>query len=265
MSQPILVTGGSGTLGRVVVAKLAEAGKRPCVLSRRPAPADSPHLWATADLLSGEGVAEAVAGAGVVIHCATPGMSMKKEIAAVGTVVEAARRAGCPHLVYVSIVGVDRVPFGYYKGKVAAERLVERCGVPYTILRATQFHDLLRVLFAGAARLPVMPVPGLPFQPVDVRDVADRLVELALDAPAGRAADVAGPQVRQAADLARAYLTATGRRRPIAPVRLPGALFRAFRQGRHLAPDHAVGRITFESYLAGHPAPASLSYRGGRR
>jgi uncharacterized protein YbjT (DUF2867 family) len=266
VDELIAVTGGTGALGRVVVDRLVDAGSGVRVVSRGPRPADdnAQYEWASADLHSGRGADEALANAGVIVHCATA-FGRGKEPDLAGKVIDTAKRAGSPHLVYVSIVGVDRVPLGYYQGKLAAERLIEQSGLPHTILRATQFHDLLRVLFAGAAKVPAMPVPELRFQPIDVRDVAARLAELALGDPLGRAPDIGGPQVRDATDLARAYLLATGRRRPVLPVRLPGAVFRSYRRGGHLTPEHATGEITFEQYLAEHPDPRGVSYRGKRR
>lgn len=259
MGKRILVTGGTGLLGRRVVERLARDGHDVRGLSRRPQASPG---WVVADLKTGQGVREAVAGVDVIVHCATAfGRGSEVEIA--GRVVDAAGRAGA-HLAYVSIVGVDRVPLPYYQGKLAAERLIERSGRPHTILRATQFHDLLRVLFAGAARSPLMPVPALRFQPVDAGDVADRLADLAVGEPLGRAADFAGPRVRDARDLAGAFLRATGRRRRVVPIRVPGRTFRAYRDGGHLAPDHAEGTVTFEDYLAAHPDPWATSYRGKR-
>lgn len=257
----ILVTGGTGLLGRKVVERLARGGHGPRITSRRPHPA-SDHDWVVADLKSGEGVREAADGTDVIVHCATA-FSRGGEADIARTVVDAARRADA-HLVYVSIVGVDRVPLPYYQGKLAAERVIEQSGAAHTILRATQFHDLLRVVFAGAAKSPVMPVPAFRFQPVDAGEVAGRLAELAAGEPLGRAPDFGGPQVRHARELAGAFLRATGRRRLVLPVRAPGRIFRAYRDGGHLAPDHAVGTVTFEDYLAAHPAPTSTSYRGKR-
>jgi uncharacterized protein YbjT (DUF2867 family) len=264
--EQIVVTGGAGMLGAQVVARLLDAGHEVRVVSRRPRPAEDTtrHGWATADLASGQGVADAVAGADVIVHCATTMIGRKSEIALTANLVDAARQAGGPHLVYISIVGVDRVPFGYYEGKLGSERLIERSGLPYTILRATQFHDLLRTVFAIAAKSPVMPVLDIPFQPVDASEVADRLASLALDEPAGRAPDMGGPQVRSARQLAQVYLRATGRSRTLLPVRLPGKVFRAYRDGGHLAPEHATGTITFADYLAAHPNPRAGSYRGPR-
>lgn len=268
MADPILVTGGTGVLGRLVVERLVADGCPVRVMSRRPRPRgdDRPGVtWATADLASGTGVDAAVAGVRAIVHCATA-LNGRREPELARVLVDAARRAGAPHLVYVSIVGVDRVPFPYYRGKLAAETLIEESGVPCTIQRATQFHDLLRTVFAAAAKSPLMPVPAIPFQPVDAAEVADRLARLAEGPPVGRAGDMGGPQVRDARALARAYLTATGRRRLLLPVRLPGAVFAAYRRGGHLAPDHAVGEVTFEAYLAARAdSLRTASYRGTRR
>jgi uncharacterized protein YbjT (DUF2867 family) len=95
----------------------------------------------------------------------------------------------------------------------------------------------------------ILALGGVSFQPIDVGEVAARLVELALDAPAGRVPNMGGPQIRTSTDLTRTYLRATGRRRLVVPIRLPGAVFRSYRQGGHLAPDHIVGHITFDEFL----------------
>jgi uncharacterized protein YbjT (DUF2867 family) len=261
MDEPILVTGGTGVLGREVVDRLVAAGRQVRVVSRNPPAVPMAGAeWIKTDLLTGEGLPAAVRGIGVIVHCATSQNRVKDVIAATN-LIEVAHREGAPHLIYISIVGVDRVPYPYYKGKFETEKLIEQSGLPFTILRATQFHDLLRTLFAWTAKFPVMFTPALSFQPVDVAEVADRLAELAVGSPAGRVDDMGGPQVRRAADLARAYLSATQRRRFVLGVRLPGKAFAAFRQGGHLAPDHAVGRRTFEQYLAGRAEPRSTSYR----
>jgi uncharacterized protein YbjT (DUF2867 family) len=247
--QPILVTGGTGTLGREVVARVLDAGHEVRV-SRHARPADGPApLTATAiDLRSGEGLDAAVAGVDTIIHCAT---TARGDVQAAHNLIAAARRANVPRLLYISIVGVDRVPLRYYRAKLQVERLIEHSGLEWTILRTTQFHDLVLRLSQALARSPVMIVPAATsVQPIDAREVAGRLVELATTARAGRVPDMGGPQVRSARDLARAYLRASGRHRLVLPVRLPGAVFRGYRHGGHLAPERAVGQVTFEEFLA---------------
>jgi uncharacterized protein YbjT (DUF2867 family) len=244
----ILVTGGTGTLGRVLVIRLAGAGHKVRVLSRRPRPPSAePHAWATGDLRRGQGIAEAVAGADVIIHCAT---AARGDDVAAANLMATAHRGGAPHLVYISIVGVDTVPLGYYRTKLKTERLIRESGLPWTIQRTTQFHDLILLACTALARLPVMLVPaGISFQPLDVAEVAERLARLAAAPAAGRVPDMAGPQVRSSAELARSYLRVAGRRRGVLPVWLPGAAAVGFRRGGHLAPGNAVGRVTFEQFL----------------
>jgi uncharacterized protein YbjT (DUF2867 family) len=252
--QPILVTGATGTLGRAVLPRLIAAGHGVRALSRRPPASDPPGgvEWVVGDLDTGAGLADAVRDVAAIIHCATDARAPKRDMLATRNLIEAAASAR-PHLVYISIVGVDRVPLGYYQVKRQVESLVERSGLGWTILRTTQFHDLVLMLMQLLARSPVMPVPaGVSVQPVDVGEVAERLVQLALAGPAGRVPDLGGPAVRTAGELARAYLRASGRRRVLLPTWLPGRTFRAYRRGGHLTPEHADGRRSFEEYLAEH-------------
>jgi uncharacterized protein YbjT (DUF2867 family) len=153
--------------------------------------------------------------------------------------------------VYVSIVGVDRVPLRYYREKLAVEQVIERSDLPWTILRATQFHDLVASLLGLAARVPVVPVPAATsFQPIDVPEVAAHLIALAAGGPVGRADDLGGPQVRSAADLARVYVRSKGLRRRVLPVRLPGRVAGALRSGGLLATGYPGAGRTWEEFLA---------------
>lgn len=251
----ILVTGATGTLGRVVARKLLTPEREVRVLSRRTAAADTPYAWHTGDLRTGAGIADAVRGAETIIHCA----SGLRDLEVTRNLLEAEARENKDspaHLVYISIVGVDRIPFFYYNAKLAAESVIETSGRPYTILRATQFHDLIARLVDSQKRLPVVFMPSGRVQPVDVRDVADRLIDLALGDPAGRAPDFGGPEIRTARDLARACDIARGRSRRVVSVPVPGPAGRGVRAGANLVPEifgvegKAVGKIIFEEYLA---------------
>ena len=256
MTSRILVTGGTGTLGRQVVPRLRDAGCEVRVLSRRSHDADGIE-YVTGDLLNGEGVQAAVDGVGTIVHCAG---SSKGDDDATRNLVRAASRSGAEHLVYISVIGADRVPvvsrvdrtmFGYFATKQAAERVVTDSGIPWTTLRATQFYDLILMVAQQLTKLPMIPVPaGFRFQPVDTGEVAARLAELALGAPAGLVPDIAGPHVHTVPDLLRAYLRARRKHRLLVPVRLPGQAARAIRAGANLAPERAVGHRTWEDFLA---------------
>ncbi|MGW2560775.1 SDR family oxidoreductase [Streptomyces sp. NPDC001514] len=237
----MLVTGGTGTLGRHVVARLGELGHDVRVLSRHSAAYP-------VDLRDGAGLDAAVAGVDVVVHCASTRTGGDEQAAT--NLVAAAKRAGVGHLVLISIVGVDRVPLGYYATKLRVEKIIEGSGIGWTVLRTTQFHDLVFTILHSAAKLPLMPVAsGVRIQPVETAEVAARLAELAAGTPAGRVADMGGPEVRTLSELARLYLRATGRRRVLVPLWVPGRTFRALQRGLNLAPDQAVGKRTFEDFL----------------
>ena len=260
--RTVLVTGATGTLGRDLVPALRAGGIDPLLLSRRPDPDPARR---TADLLTGSGLRDALAGVGTVLHLAAG----RDQPRAARVLLDAAAAEGVDHLVFVSIVGVDRIPLSYYRAKRAAEQVVEDGPVPWTTLRAAQFHQLVVGMFAAQRLSPVLLVPDIPLQPIDTRAVADRLVELATAAPAGRVDDLAGPEVRGLPALARAYQGHTGSRRPVAPVRVPGRAFAAFRAGHQLAKDSPAGGRTFEEFLAdtvpgpGDPGDGRPSARRG--
>jgi uncharacterized protein YbjT (DUF2867 family) len=250
---PILVTGGTGTLGTHVVRRLRERGRRVRVLTRHARPADSGVEYAVGDLAGGTGLVGAVAGADVIVHCAS---ASKGDAEATRNLVAAASaEGGRPHLVYISIVGVEGVRFGYFRTKLAAEQVVVDSGLPWTILRSTQFYDFVLSGIRSTTRFPIVPAPaGFLCQPIDVEEVADRLADLALGPPSGRVPDIGGPQVSTWADLVRQYLRATGRRRPVVAVPLPGT--RAIRAGGLLVSgpgaggEGADGRRTWDRFLA---------------
>jgi uncharacterized protein YbjT (DUF2867 family) len=261
--DPILVTGGTGTVGRHVVRRLNSAGHHIRVFTRQQRNDEKGVSFARGDLLSGIGLDAAVGGVATIIHCAG---SSKGDETATRHLVDAAARIGRPHLVYISVVGADRVPmigsidrmmFGYFGMKRRAEQVVANSAIPWTILRATQFHDLVLLVLQNLVKLPIVPVPsGFSFQPIDADDVAGRLVDLALKQPSGLAPDIAGPRVYTASELASGYLYAIGRSRAIVPIRLPGSAARALRAGANLAPACAVGGTTWEEFLASRLPPS---------
>lgn len=243
MPEPILVTGGTGRLGSRLVPRLATATDREIRLltrsSRESTLATVRHV--TGDLRTGEGLASAVDGVKTVVHCAS---DTKGDAEAAQHLVRALSQAGeKPHLVHISIVGVDQVSFGYFRSKHEAEQVVTGSGLPWTVLRVTQFYEFVLEGAEKAARYPFVPVPArFLVQPVDTRDVAARLTELALAEPAGRVPDLAGPEVFTADEMIRAYLRARGRRRPVLPLWMPGTA--QIRSGALLPSSEAAGVVT---------------------
>jgi uncharacterized protein YbjT (DUF2867 family) len=247
MSMKVLVTGGTGVLGSELVGRLgARAEIR--VLSRRPPRGPE---FVQGDLETGQGLAAALDGVDAIAHCASAADYWRpnRDVAQTRRLLDALAGAR-PHLVYISIVGVDRLRFGFFRAKLATERLIEDSGLPWTILRATEFHDLMLTFLIKLSKAPVAVVArGSRFQPVDVRDVAQRMAELALRPPTGRARDLGGPRIESMEDLMRAYLTAAGRTRPLIRVPLPGKLGAAFGVGDHLLAEGDRGTRSFEDYL----------------
>jgi uncharacterized protein YbjT (DUF2867 family) len=256
----VLVTGGTGVLGRPTVRQLVAAGHDVRVLTRGgttsgPPASGSPGTAPArvhGDLTASAGLADALADVEVVVHCASdPRRPKAVDVAGTERLVGAATRGGRrPHFVYVSIVGVDRIPWSYYRAKLQAEEIVRGSGLPCTVQRATQFHPFLAQMLWQLARTRVMALPrGFRFQPVAPADVADRLVAHVQDGPCGRADDLGGPQVHDLRYLARSWLQATALRRTLLRFPVPGRVGAAFRSGANLCPEHADGTGSWEQHL----------------
>ncbi|UIP58486.1 hypothetical protein DSM26151_13610 [Agromyces marinus] len=241
-TSPILVTGGTGSLGRAVVRRLAARGDDVRVLSRSGAAGT-----VLGDLTTGEGVAEALDGVGVVMHLAT---TNRDDTEMTRTLVRSAERSGRPRILYSSIVGIDRIPLAYYGGKRASERIIAESRLRWTTQRTTQFHNLVASIFQIQRFSPVIMAPAFRYQPIAVEDVAARLLQLLDDDVVGIAPDIGGPEVRTARDLARAWLRVRGLHRATATFRLPGTRFAAFSAGENLVPGEPYGHMRFEEALA---------------
>src|SRR6266851_3159459 len=231
----VLVTGGTGALGRDLVVALRSAGHRARVMSRRHGTGAD---WAQSDLATGKGLDAAVADMEAVVH---------------GTrrLLEAAKRAHVKHFVYVSIVGMEGIAYPYYRAKLAAEAIVAEDIVPWSILRATQFHTLIEIFLGAFSRLPrLCAIPfAWQFQPIDTRNVAARLVEVVAGQPAGRLSDFGGPEVRTFKSLAESWLKARQLSKRLVNMPMPIKFSRQVAEGRLLSPDHTEGKTTFEQYL----------------
>ena len=245
--RKIAVAGGTGTVGTHVVEVARAAGHEVVVLSRSHG----------VDLRTGSGLSPALEGVDTVIDVSNVTTMSEAEAVeffstATRRLVDAEAEAGVSHHVALSIVGIDRAPSGYYAGKLAQERLVEAGAAPWTILRATQFHEFAGQMYGQAKIGPIHLAPKARTRPGAAREVAERLVELAAAAPAGRATELAGPQEESLADMVRAYARAKGSRAWIPSIALPGGFGRAMRDGSLLpGADAVLGRQTFAEWVAG--------------
>ena len=244
----IAIAGGTGTLGRPVAEALRSRGHEVRVLSRR-----GPEY--RVDVTTGEGLAEALEGVDVVVDATND--SSKH---AADTLVEGSRRllaaeevAGVGHHVCVSIVGCELVPARYFRVKAEQERVVEEGPQPWSIVRATQFHELVDMALAPTARKHLMPVPRVPLQTVASTEVASVVADVAEGAPRRGRVEVVGPEVVDARELARTWRSTTRRRALLLPLPLPGRMGRALRAGALIAERPDVrGTTPFATWLAAH-------------
>ncbi|TMB96448.1 MAG: NAD-dependent epimerase/dehydratase family protein [Chloroflexi bacterium] len=255
----VLVTGGTGALGREVVTQLRAKGHRARILSRKPgAGAD----WIQGDLVTGVNLELAVKDIETIVHAASDAAHPRRynatDVLGTRRLLAMAREAGVRHAVYVSIVGMEGVAYPYYKSKLAAEAVVREGIVPWSILRATQFHSLMETFLGGMSKLPrLATVPfKWQFQPIDAQEVAARLVEVVEAEPAGVLPDFGGPEVRDLKGLAELWLRIRKPDKRLVNLWLPFKFSRQFESGRLLCPEHRDGTVTFEQYLARrYPTP----------
>lgn len=245
----IAVAGGTGTVGRHVVAVGRERGHDILVLSRATG----------ADLVAGTNLDRILIGADAVIDVtsiATQSARASREFfgTVTGNLLDAEQRTGVGHHLALSIVGSDRAPFGYYAGKAEQEQRVRAGRVPWTILRATQFHEFAAQLYERFHVGPVALVPTMHAQPVAAKEVAARLLDLAESGPAAQTTDLGGPEKLRMVDMVRAYLETTERRARVWEVPLPGGFGRAMRDGTILpSADADHGTQTFAQWVSEQP------------
>jgi len=253
LAMKVAVVGGTGVLGKLVVAELASRGDEVLALSRK-APGTLPDgaSHRRIDLTTGDGIEDALAGVDVVVDCSNESPRGAGPVLVGGTkrLLRAGAEAGVRHHVGISIVGCDRVPTGYYKVKVEQEQAIAAGGVPWSLLRATQFHTLLAWAFARTARWRLIPTGKARLQPIDPAVVVERLAEAAHADPAGRLPDVAGPEVRTLTELARSWRAVDGHR--LLSLRIPtvGKVGRPIGEAALCNPGAAAGGPTFEGWLA---------------
>lgn len=245
----ILVTGASGVLGSRVASIAVERGHTVRRLSRRERDGDG---WWTGDITSGAGMDEAAGGVDVIVHCASnPRTHKSTDVNGTRRLIAAARTAGNTHIVFPGIVGSDVIPLGYYRSKTLAEKALEDSGLPVTIQRFTQFHELLWMALSMLTKSPLTIVPNdTRFQVLDSSVAARQLVDAVEREPSGRVPDLGGPTAYDARDLARSVATALGRKRKVVGINLPGLVGAAFRAGGNLTPNRDDQGATWNDFVA---------------
>jgi uncharacterized protein YbjT (DUF2867 family) len=251
----IAIVGGAGTLGRHITAELAQRGHDVRVLSR--SSKDFP-----VDLISGQGLTAALDGCGAVVdasNASSPKRAAQVLVQGSGRLLAAEQHAGVRHHVGISTVGCERVSMGYYRVKVEQEHVIEQGPVPWSMVRATQFHELAAAALGAAGRWHVLPVPDMQVQPIAAAEVARAVADVALGEPGRGRIQVAGPQVTTAAALARTWKRITGHRALSVPMPVLGRLGRALRTGG-LTAEHAdvLGSLRFADWLATQVATGAV-------
>jgi len=257
----VLVTGGTGHLGRDLVARLLRDGHQVRVLARAPRPSMRVE-WAIGNLATGEGLREAVQGVHTIINAATDSpiaqrgrvqlMDLFRSPAAVdlqGTerLIALCSEMPVQHFLHVSIVGLEDASLPYAKVKLAGEKLVRNSRIPWSIVRATPFYYLIEKILAKASWLPVWPLPMAPFNPVDTTDVADYLARCVFDGPRGEHAEIGGPDDLGLAELARRYQALRHTNRAIVPL---GVSERTARRLGFVVSRGVRGALSWEEWLA---------------
>lgn len=230
----VLVTGGTGHLGRDIVRTLVSQGRALRLLAKSTGD-DTTVEWARGNLATGEGIADAVRGVDTVVHAATLSpiarrgsislpdfFSSPSAVDVDGTrrLLQVSKAANVEHFVFVSIVGLEKSSLPYARVKLAGELLVRESSLPWSVVRATPFFYLMANMLKGLRRLPIWPLPTAPCNPVDTSDVADYVAACLDDGKRGMRDEIGGPDLMSFADFGREFQGAAGFYRPILPVPL---------------------------------------------
>ena len=245
----ILVTGSTGQLGTALLKQLQGLDYQVKITSRRkPVGVDFP--WVYSDLLSGEGLEEAVKDVDVIIHAATSPIKNSKSIEVAGFGNLLSKLQHIKLFIYPSIVGIEKIPFHYYRLKYKAEELLKNSSVPYTIARATQFHSFVESLFISKPFFKRYIIPGrIKFQSVDINEFARYLIDLANKGPQGKLDDFCGPDIMTLREMAELKIKVNNETNDVLSIPFSGKLYNSLIEGKNTNPIQKKGIITFEEYL----------------
>jgi len=253
--KQILVTGGTGTLGKEIVYQLIAKKYRPDILSSR----ISPDLPAGARILKGDlteknSLPEVIANAEIIIHCASnPRNSDKVDVEGTRNLLEAVNYKKSPHIIYISIVGANKSTYPYYQNKCKVEEMIQESKLPWSILRVTQFHDfvLYRIINSlEAGNESIFKIPkGLKFQSIDVEDIAKYILNLVTHGPIMSIINLGGPQILSIEEMTKIYLNEIGKQDKVEEVLLEDDFYNIFMSGINLCPEDRIGFIRWKEFI----------------
>lgn len=250
----VLVTGGTGSLGKWVVNYLSERKYSASILTSKEniLPADGVSTF-IGDLADNTGLGDATAEADVIIHCASNPRNFERvDVEGTQNLLKAINKERTKHFIYISIVGVDKSDYPYYKAKLAVEKMIAGSSIPFTILRTTQFHgfvlSIAQTLIAEQQNGIVTIPPTMRFQSIAIREVAQKLVDL-VEQAAGLLPEFGGPEVLFFEEMVRQYLHAATTNLIIKSSNLEGDRYQLFRSGVNLCPQNKNGKITWREFV----------------
>lgn len=241
----ILITGGTGNLGRSLVKILDENNVSYTIASRQNK--NGKENIAVLDLLENKGIKEAVAGKEIIFHLAT---DFKKDTKATCNLLSALEPHSNMHLIYISIVGIDKVPFAYYRQKLSSEAAIKKSGIPFTILRATQFHEFIDQILSTLLKYPIGLLPKKVIsQPVQTAAVAEQLYRLSLADASNKTYEIGGPEVCTLEALAGEWMRYNNKKRWLINLPLWGTLGTTFRNGSLTTRHKAREGVSWKEWL----------------
>jgi uncharacterized protein YbjT (DUF2867 family) len=245
----VLVTGSTGQLGSALLKQLKNTDYQVKITSRRK-PEDVNYEWVYSDLMTGEGLEEAIKDVDVIIHAATSPRKDSDIIDVSGFNEFLDMTQHIKHFIYPSIVGIEDLPMKYYRNKYQAEELLKNSSVPHTIVRATQFHSFVENLFLSKPLFKRYLVPGnIKIQSVEVDEFAAHLIQMINVGPQGKTEDFAGPEILTLRDMAELKIKANNESNKVISLSFPGKLYRALLDGKNTNDLRKVGKVTFEEFL----------------
>ncbi|NOW95299.1 SDR family oxidoreductase [Mucilaginibacter sp. SG564] len=249
----VLVTGGTGLLGREVVDQLLSINYRVSVLSsKKNAVVPAGVLLIKGDLASNRGLEEATQDADIIIHCASnPKDTQSVDIKGTQNLLNVIDRDKTLHFVYISIINVDKSNYSYYQTKIRVEQMIAASGIPFSVLRTTQFHNyVLSILKTLDKENGTLAIPdGMHFQSIEVKEAATLLIDVAQREPVGLVRGVGGPELLKFEEMAKTYLHVLRRKDELKVRPFQSEEYDRYRSENNIWPTNSYGRVTWEAFL----------------